>query len=98
MMQSLSQGDIVKRLKHAGIAGTVQASMAVEAFRLYLQSEFPEATTAECEPMFVRDSVLVIRSTNPALMQTLREQEADIARYIEQVCGSAITRLQFRAN
>lgn len=98
MMQSLSQGDIVKRLKHAGIAGTVQASMAVEAFRLYLQSEFPEVTTTECEPMFVRDSVLVIRSTNPALMQTLREHEPDIARYIEQVCGSAITRLQFRAN
>ncbi len=98
MMQGLSQGDIVKRLQHAGIAGTVQASMVVEAFRLYLQSEFPEVTTTECEPMFVRDSVLVVRSTNPALMQTLREHEPDITRYIQQVCGSSITRLQFRAN
>ena len=98
MMQGLSQGDIVKRLQHAGIAGTVQASMVVEAFRLYLQSEFPDVTTMECEPMFVRDTVLVIRSTNPALMQTLREHELEITHYIKQVCGSNITRLQFRAN
>lgn len=97
-MQPLSQGDILKRLHHAGIAGPVQASLILEAFRLYLRSEFPDVMAAECEPVFVRGSVLVVRSTNPALMQTLRDCEADITQYINRACGGKVERLQFRAN
>lgn len=97
-MQPLLHSDIQQRLRHAGIAGPVQASLVLEAFRLYVRSEFPDVTTAECEPLFVRDQVLVIRSTNPGLMQTLRDQQADIAAYIAQTSGTTITRLQFRAN
>lgn len=96
-MQGLSKGDILGRLRHAGVAGSVQASLVLEAFRLYVQSEFPDIDSKDCEPMFVRSGVLVVRSTNPALMQTLRRQEGEIADFIKQSTGSAIQRLQFRA-
>ena len=97
-MQPLRQGDILKRLRHAGIAGPVQASLVLDAFRLYVRSEFPEVTADECEQLFVRGTVLVVRSTNPALMQRLRDQEADITDYINRACGGQVERLQFRAN
>lgn len=97
-MEPLLHGDILKRLHHAGIAGPVQASLVLEAFRLYLQSEFPDVTTEDCEPIFLRGTVLVIRSTNPALMQRLRDRETDITQYINQACSGKVERLQFRAN
>lgn len=96
-MQGLSKGDFMRRLRHAGVAGSVQASLVLEAFRLYIQSEFPDIEAAECEPLFMRNGVLVIKSTNPALMQTLRRQEDDLIAYIKQSTGSGIERLQFRA-
>ena len=97
-LQALSQGDILKRLHHAGIAGPVQASLVLDAFRLYLRSEFPDVTTEECDPLFLRGPVLVVRSINPALMQRLRDQEPNITAYLNQACGATIERLQFRAN
>lgn len=97
-MQALSHHDILKRLRHAGIAGPVQASLVLDAFRLYLRSEFPDVTSDECEPLFLRGAVLVVRSTNPALMQRLRDQEANLTSYLNQACGAKIERLQFRAN
>lgn len=97
-MFSLSKQDIIRRLHSAGIAGQVQASQAVEAFRLYLNSEFPDVTEEDCAALFVRQGVLVIRSVNPSLMHVLREHETEIVRFIDQVCGQKIHRLQFRAN
>ncbi len=96
-MHGISKGDILKRLRHAGVAGSVQASLVLEAFRLYVQSEFPEATPVDCEPLFIRSGVLVIRSTNPAVMQTLRRHEDQITDYIKQATGTTVERLQFRA-
>jgi hypothetical protein len=96
-MQGLSKGDFMSRLRRAGVAGSVQASLVLEAFRLYIQSEFPDIEPSECEPLFVRSGVLVVKSTNPALMQTLRRQEDDIVTFIRQSTGSTIERLQFRA-
>lgn len=96
-MYGISKGDILKRLRHAGVAGSVQASLVLEAFRLYVQSEFPEVVPQDCEPLFIRNGVLVVKSTNPALMQTLRRHEEQITDYIKQSTGSTVERLQFRA-
>lgn len=96
-MQGLTKGDILKRLRHAGVAGPVQASLVLEAFRLYVQSEFPDVMAEECQPLFVRAGALVVKSTNPSLMQALRSQETEITDYIKQATGGVVDRLQFRA-
>lgn len=96
-MQGLTAGDFLKRLRHAGIAGQVQATQALEAFRLYVMSEFPTMTTADFEPLFVRSQQLVVRSTNAAFMQAVKDQEEEILRYIKQATGITVVAIRFRA-
>lgn len=96
-MQGLTAGDFLKRLRQAGIAGQVQATQALEAFRLYVMSEFPTMTAADFEPLFVRSQQLIVRSTNAAFMQAVKDQEEDILRYIKQATGITVIAIRFRA-
>ncbi|MFA6475282.1 MAG: DciA family protein [Patescibacteria group bacterium] len=97
-MQAISKQDILKRLNQAGVANTVQAAMVVEAFQLYLASEFPDINANDCTPLFVQGGVLVVRSTHPELMHCLRDRQTDICEYVLKTTGKIITRLQFRTS
>lgn len=95
-MHSITRGDVLRRLRKAGVAGKVQATQALEAFRLYMMSEFPDVATTDYEPLFVHDKTLVIRSHSAALQHILSEQEADISRYITQAAGITVQHIRFR--
>lgn len=95
-LQRLSHTDIVRQLNRAGISGSVQASQVLEAFRLYLQSEFPDTTEQECQPLFIRHHALIVRATSSELMQALRDREGDVLRYLTQATGVKVEKLQFR--
>lgn len=96
-MRGLSQGDLLGRLRHAGIAGQVRASQAKEAFLLYLASEFPDVPSTTIEPLYVREHVLTVRCTSPALTQQLHEQEVEICQYVTAATGMKVEKLTFRA-
>lgn len=96
-MQPLQSGDFLRRLRQAGIAGQVQASQVLQAFRFYIESEFPEGTAADIEPLFVRGKELVVRSHNPALMQAVKDREGEITRYIMQATRIPLDQIRFRA-
>lgn len=93
---AITRGDFLRRLRQVGVAGKVQATQALEAFRLYMASEFPQIATADYEPLFVQNKTLVIRSRNAALQQALAEQEAEISRYITQAAGITVQHIRFR--
>jgi len=96
MMRTISRGDFLSRLRKAGVAGKVQATQALEAFRLYMASEFPDIALTDCEPLFVQDKILVVRSRNAALQQTLAEREAEIGQFITQSAGITVEHIRFR--
>lgn len=96
MLRAITKGEVLGRLRKAGVAGKVQATQALEAFRLYMSSEFPDIAKTDYEPLFVQDKVLVIRSHNAALQHALAEQEMEITHYITQTAGITVQRLRFR--
>jgi len=96
MMQSITSADFFRQLNRVGIAGAVRASQVLEAFKLFLQSELPDAV-ADCEPLYVRHGVLVVRSTNSAVMNALHNKQGEMAEFIRTSCGVKIERIQFRA-
>lgn len=95
-LKKISSNDITKGLNRAGITGEVYASQALEATRLFIQSELPQARIDDLEPVAVRSGVLIIRSTNPAAAQRLKEREDDLLEYVSQASGVKANRLQFR--
>lgn len=95
-MQAITRGDVLRRLRKAGVAGKVQATQALEAFRLYMASEFPEVALTDYEPLFVHDKTLVIRSRSAALQHSLSEHETEISKYITQAAGITVHRLRFK--
>lgn len=95
-LKKITSNDITKRLNRAGITGAVYASQALEAARLFIQSELPQAGSLDLEPTAVRSGVLIVRSGNPAAAQRLKEREDDLLEYVSQVSGVKANRLQFR--
>ncbi|EKD76253.1 MAG: hypothetical protein ACD_43C00174G0001 [uncultured bacterium] len=95
-MRTITRGDFLRCLRKAGVAGRVEATQALEAFRLYMASEFPEISVDDYEPLFVQDKVLVIRSHNAALQHALAEREVEITHFITQAAGIKVQQLRFR--
>lgn len=95
-MQSITSADFYKQLNRLGITGAVKASQALEAFKLFLQSELPDAVP-DCEPLYLRHGVLVVRSSNSAVMNALRDKQSEVIDFIRSSAGVKIDRIQFRA-
>ncbi len=96
-LKPITSSDLIRRVRHAGIAGQVQASQVMAAFQHYLASEFPQLEKGEVEPLFVRQKQLVVRSFNPALREAVREREIEIVDYLRQSTGVVIERIFWRA-
>lgn len=96
-LQRLTENDIVKQLGKSGLAQGVRFSQALEAFRLYVQSELPEVTEGQIEPLFIRHNSLVVRTYVPAVAQLLKDKEADIIQFIEASSNIRVRDIRFRA-
>lgn len=94
-LTALSHTDIIKRLNRAGITGVVQATQALQAVKLFMASELPELADS-VEPLYVKDTTLVLRCHNSVAAQLLKQQQTEVLRYIQQVSGTNITQLYFR--
>ena len=95
-LQKLSNNDITHGLNRAGITGAVKASQALEAARLFIQSELPQSTPGELTPAAIKSGVIVVKSQNPAAAQRLKEREEELLEYVTAVSGIPAKRLQFR--
>lgn len=96
-LRAISKSDVYRQLNRAGITEAVQAAQIIEATRLYIQSELGEAALQYLEPLYVRHTVLVIRSLSPAFAQRLQEKHTDLLTYIYSITGKQLIRLQFKA-
>lgn len=94
-LTALSQKDIIKRLNRAGISGSVQATQALQAVQLFIEGELPELVGV-IEPLYVRQTILMLRCHNSVASQLLKQRETELITYINQACGITITQLYFR--
>ncbi|MDP3971055.1 MAG: DciA family protein [bacterium] len=95
-MQKLSNKDLMYQLNRAGITGAVKASQVMEAAELYIKSELPTINKTDLQPLFLRQGVLMVKSSSPALSQLLKDRERDILEFINQSTGSKVMRIQFK--
>ena len=93
-MKALSNKDFSSRLQKAGISGAVAASQIVEATKLYISNEL-QYTEEQLQPVSVRHSVLVVKSSHPAYSQKLQERQDELMQYIHSSYGVTINRIQF---
>jgi hypothetical protein len=96
-LQRLTEGDILKHLNKSGLSQKVQASQAMEAFRLFVQSELPEVNAEDIEPLFIRHDTLVVRTHIPAVAQLLKDNEEELLSYLNASSNVHVTALRFRA-
>lgn len=96
-LQRLTEGDILKHLNKTGLSQKVQASQAMEAFRLFVQSELPGINQEDIEPLFIRHNTLVVRTHVPAVAQLLKDNETELLLYLNQSSNAHVTALRFRA-
>lgn len=96
-LQRLTEKDIVRILNKSGLGSKVQASQALEAFRLFVQSELQDVSEDDVKPLFVRHNILVIQTQIPAIAQVLKEREVEIVTFINAATKVRVTSLRFRA-
>lgn len=94
-LTAVSNKDIFKRLNRAGISGAIQATQILQAAKLFIASELPELTDS-IEPLYLRETTLVVRCHNSVAAQLLKQQQQELLEYINQVSGIGITQLYFR--
>lgn len=96
-LQRLTERDIIKHLNKSGLSQKVQASQALEAFKLFVQSELPDVNPEDVEPLFIRHNALVVRTHVPAIAQLLKDRQEELLSYINASTNVRVTDLRFRA-
>ncbi len=93
----ITKKDILKQLNRAGVTKGVQASQALEAFQLYINSEIPKIGNTDAKPLFIRQGVIMVKTSSPAVSHIIKQHEIDILKYLNQTTSLTVKEIRFRA-
>ena len=86
----LTKGDMMKRIKHAGIGSEVHATDVLEVVRQEIAKEFEPDISKEVHPLFFRNKTVTLRSSSSLIAQEVRLKEAELASRINETLGKEV--------
>lgn len=86
----LTKGDMMKRIKSAGIGSTIHATDVLDVAKKVLIKEFEEDVASQVNPLFFRNGTVTLRTSSSLIAQEVRLREGEFAKRINEQLGKEV--------